>query len=372
MFKAEGKYKRTYRHQFNQICTGDETEIPLSTLASRIETRKIPLSSGQIKAIKEAPDQLVDVDEFQRIVTSKSAQKSSIKRLMYDVADPIISKSQKIEVHSYIDSYTCCPPPIFMILISMIQIGLFIYFWYTDGSRSIWTDCAGCFVTHDHSTPGLLIFAPKLRAQAWRFTSYMFLHAGLNHLLGNVFIQIVVGVPLEVVHKIWRIGPIYLLAVTSGALLQYAVDPRTLLVGASAGVYALIFAHVANVILARFLSDLSQSHQFMFQNWHEMPFRWIRVLLLSLFISLDFGGAVHRRFFTDQCDTISHLAHIAGAVTGLVFGYFVLYNVIEHKIEKIGRYFCLILYITLFVVTVVMVIIRAPTADAWWDDKKCT
>lgn len=71
----------------------------------------------------------------------------------------------------------------------------------------------------------------------------------LNHLLGNVIIQLLVGIPLEVAHKIWRIGPIYLLAVTSGSLLQYAIDPNSLLVGASAGVYALIFAHVANVIL---------------------------------------------------------------------------------------------------------------------------
>uniref|UniRef100_A0A1I7TEJ4 Phage protein n=1 Tax=Caenorhabditis tropicalis TaxID=1561998 RepID=A0A1I7TEJ4_9PELO len=69
MFSSEGKFRKTYRHQFNQLRYGDETEIPMSTLASRIETRKIPLSDGQIEAIREAPDELVDVDGFQRIVT---------------------------------------------------------------------------------------------------------------------------------------------------------------------------------------------------------------------------------------------------------------------------------------------------------------
>lgn len=68
MFSSEGKFRKTYRHQFNQLRTGDETEIPMSTLASRIETRKIPLTNGQIHAIKEAPDELVDIDGFQKIV----------------------------------------------------------------------------------------------------------------------------------------------------------------------------------------------------------------------------------------------------------------------------------------------------------------
>ncbi|EFO98611.1 hypothetical protein GCK72_009988 [Caenorhabditis remanei] len=355
MFSSEGKFRKTYRHQFNQLRTGDETEIPMSTLASRIETRKVPLSSGQINAIKEAPDELVDVDGFQRIVTSKAAQKSTIKRLMYDVADPVMSRSQKIEVHSYIDSYSWCPPPIFMFLITMIQVGIFLFYWESDGRKSIWTDCAGCFQHHNHTVPGIFIFAPKLRGEAWRFTSYMFLHAGLNHLLGNVIIQLLVGIPLEVAHKIWRIGPIYLLAVTAGSLLQYAIDPNSLLVGASAGVYALIFAHVANVIL----------------NWHEMPFRWIRVLILAVFITFDFGGALYRRFYADQCDSVSHLAHIAGAVTGIFFGYVVLYNVVEHRIETIIKYVCLALYSSLFVITIVFVIVREPYSKSLWNDENC-
>ncbi|CAP35678.1 Protein CBR-ROM-1 [Caenorhabditis briggsae] len=356
MFSGEGKFRKTYRYQFDQLRSGDETEIPMSTLASRIETRKIPLNMGQINAIKEAPDELVDVDGFQRIVTSKAAQRSTIKRLMYDVADPVMSKSQKIEVHSYIDSYSCCPPPIFMFLITLIQVGVFLFYWESDGRKSIWTDCSGCFQHHNHTAPGILIFAPKLRKEVWRFTSYMFLHAGLNHLLGNVVIQLLVGIPLEVAHKIWRIGPIYLLAVTAGSLLQYAIDPNSLLVGASAGVYALIFAHVANVIL----------------NWHEMPFRWIRVLILAVFICFDFGGAIYRRFYADQCDSVSHLAHIAGAVTGIFFGYYVLYNVVEHKIETIIRYVCLALYSSLFVVTIVFVIVRQPYSKNLWNDDKCT
>lgn len=35
----------------------------------------------------------------------------------------------------------------------------------------------------------------------------------------------------------------------SGSLLQYSMDPRVFLVGASAGVYALLTAHLANIFL---------------------------------------------------------------------------------------------------------------------------
>ncbi|CAI2347344.1 unnamed protein product [Caenorhabditis sp. 36 PRJEB53466] len=176
---------------------GDETEIPMSTLANRIDTRKVPLSKGQINAIKQAPDILVDLEEFQKIITSKSSQTSTFKRLMYDVADPVISTSQKIEIHSYIDSYSWCPPPVFILLITLAQIAVFVTYWKVEGRKSIWIDCAGCFVYKNHTHPGPLIFAPKLREEAWRFTTYMFLHAGLNHLLGNVIIQLLVGIPLE-------------------------------------------------------------------------------------------------------------------------------------------------------------------------------
>ncbi|CAD6188582.1 unnamed protein product [Caenorhabditis auriculariae] len=360
MFSARGKYRRRYREQFEKLKVHPgETEIPLDNLAERVDDANVSLNSAQKRAIREysadSDRDMVDLSDFESMLTSKRAQPSRMKRIMYDIADPVISESQKVEVRSYIDSYNCFPPPIFILLVTIIEISIFFYYYETDGRGSIWTDCAGCFVHHNHSDPGVLIFVPKLRAEAWRFCSYMLLHSGLNHLIGNMVVQLLVGIPLEVVHKAWRIAPLYILAVVTGSLLQYAVDPNALLVGASAGVYALIMAHVSNVIL----------------NWHEMPFRWVRVAVLSTFILFDVCGALYRRFVISQCESISILAHVAGAITGLLFGYFSLYNVVELKWEKIVKWVALGLYTAFLVLTVTMAVVRVPHSKALWEDSSC-
>lgn len=68
----------------------------------------------------------------------------------------------------------------------------------------------------------------------------------------NIIMQLILGVLLEVVHKFWRIGPLYILGVGMGALMQASMDPYVVLVGASGGGYALITAHLSNVIIVSF------------------------------------------------------------------------------------------------------------------------
>jgi hypothetical protein len=94
-----------------------------------------------------------------------------------------------------------------------------------------------------------LIYDPHRRYQAWRFLTYMLVHAGWTHIIFNVLIQVVLGIPLEMVHHWWRIMLIYFLGVIAGSLGTSISDPTVYLVGASAGVYALMSAHLSSVIL---------------------------------------------------------------------------------------------------------------------------
>lgn len=41
----------------------------------------------------------------------------------------------------------------------------------------------------------------------------------IEHLLGNVILQLILGVPLELVHKMWRVGPLYIAGVILGKLI---------------------------------------------------------------------------------------------------------------------------------------------------------
>ena len=74
----------------------------------------------------------------------------------------------------------------------------------------------------------------------------------IQHIFGNVLMSIVLGIPLELVHRFYRIGPLFISGVVLGALVQYAFNPQNPVVGSSAGVYALIVAHMANVVLVSF------------------------------------------------------------------------------------------------------------------------
>lgn len=85
----------------------------------------------------------------------------------------------------------------------------------------------------------------------------MFVHKGLSHILGNILMQLLLGLPLEIVHK-WRIVVVYLCGVLAGSMGTSLTTPQVYLVGASAGVYALITAHLANVCLVSYVQFIFQ------------------------------------------------------------------------------------------------------------------
>ncbi|KAH7698949.1 rhomboid family protein [Aphelenchoides avenae] len=150
------------------------------------------------------------------------------------------------------------------------------------------------------------------------------------------------GIPLELVHKFWRIGLIYALGVISGALLFSVFERRIYLAGASGGVYALLSAHVANVAL----------------NWGEMEFNWIRAVILGTFVSADVAVAIYQRYFEGVLNKTSYVSHLGGFIAGLLLGIVILRNLRKKEWEKYAWWVCLVLFI--FYVLVCAVMILAP------------
>ncbi|VDN03966.1 unnamed protein product [Thelazia callipaeda] len=313
------------------------------------------MTDKQIRLLlKEADknhDLVLDLNEFSQLVTSANAQKSKLRKLMYSVADTIIAKTDRPTIHTYIDEYNCIPPPVFILSISLLQIATFVYYTY-GRPESLLTYCAGCWVD---GSVGPLLFAPPLRHQAWRFISYQFIHQGMLHLLPNIIFQLLIGIPLELVHKMWRVAIIYLLAVFLGALLQYTLDSSVFLIGCSAGVYALIGAHFSNLII----------------NWHEMPYRLFRLLTISTYVVLDIASTIYRRLQSDACDRISYTAHIAGAVTGILMGIIILHNLKVLYWERILMIISLFLFATIFVFLIAMAIFMNPSSKPIWNTENC-
>ncbi|XP_012524185.1 rhomboid-related protein 3 isoform X2 [Monomorium pharaonis] len=220
----------------------------------------------------------------------------------------------------YEEEYSCRPPAVAMIIISIIEIILFMYDVIKHKSLSVEGPAAQLF-----------IYNPHKRYEAWRYITYMFVHVGVFHLVVNLLVQIMLGIPLEMVHKWWRVLLIYIAGVLAGSLGTSVSDPTVYLAGASGGVYALITAHVATIIM----------------NWSQMEFAVLQLLVFLVITSVDIGQAVYNRYVLDTNDQIGYVAHLAGAIAGLLVGINILRNLEVQTWEKVIWWASIITYTVL-------------------------
>lgn len=207
----------------------------------------------------------------------------------------------------YEEEYTCKPPALAMVIISALEITLFLYDVIAHKSLSVEGPAATLF-----------IYNPHKRYEAWRYLTYMFVHVGIFHLVVNLLVQIMLGIPLEMVHKWWRVLIIYIAGVVAGSLGTSVSDPSVYLAGASGGVYALITAHVATILM----------------NWSQMEFAVLQLLVFLVVTSVDVGQAIYNRYVLETNDQVGYVAHFAGAIAGLLVGINVLRNLEVKTWEK--------------------------------------
>ncbi|XP_017098335.1 protein rhomboid isoform X2 [Drosophila bipectinata] len=266
------------------------------------------------------------------------------RKMVHAVAMEILPEERDRKY--YADRYTCCPPPFFIILVTMVELGFFVYHTMVTGEAA---------ARGPIPSDSMFIYRPDKRHEIWRFLFYMVLHAGWLHLGFNVAVQLVFGLPLEMVHGSTRIACIYFSGVLAGSLGTSIFDPEVFLVGASGGVYALLAAHLANVLL----------------NYHQMRYGVIRLLHILIFVSFDFGFAIYARYAgedlplgsssefpnIDQVEgpaAVSFVAHLAGAIAGLTIGLLVLKS-FEQKLHEqllwwiaLGTYSALVVFAIAF------------------------
>ncbi|XP_017059471.1 protein rhomboid isoform X1 [Drosophila ficusphila] len=185
-------------------------------------------------------------------------------------------------------------PPFFIILASLLEILVFLW------------------VNADPPEDSLLIYRPDKRLQLWRFLSYALLHASWLHLGYNVLTQLLFGVPLELVHGSLRTGVIYMAGVLAGSLGTSVVDSEVYLVGASGGVYALLAAQLASLLL----------------NFGQMRHGVLQLLAVIVFVLCDLGYALYTREMAmhhlQTRPAVSYIAHMTGALAGISVGLLLL------------------------------------------------
>ncbi|KAK3861336.1 hypothetical protein Pcinc_044501 [Petrolisthes cinctipes] len=301
----------------------------------RTPVSEVPLSNDMVDSmlyhVDYDNDGFINLQEFYGLVNVPvdSKTRSAVQRTLVATAFSIAPRSQVSHGdRHYIAEYSCCPPPLLIPLLCATQVGVFVYYGVTMGN-------VGSYSPVPFSSP--LIYDPKRRLEMWRFLSYMFLHAGYVHLLSNVIVALFVGIPLEMVHRWWRMLILYTAGVLAGSLSASIFDPHSYLVGASGGCYALVAAHLANIII----------------NWGEMPFNWARLLVLITLMATDIGVFAYMTL-TNTATRVSYVAHLAGFMAGLLVGMVTLRNLREHRWEVVLKWVGLVVF--LFLVTAAIVI----------------
>ncbi|XP_075219345.1 rhomboid-related protein 2-like [Lycorma delicatula] len=303
-------------------------------------TNDIPKHAVQniVKQFDVNSDGFIDFDEFVILMESDIGRRLINRTLNRYIKHTVVPRKRKIQTHrditdgEYEDEYTCSPPPICMLLVSTIEIAFFLYDLYSllFSSKSKYagfTDGPFRF----GPVAELTLYTPSKRSEIWRFFTYMFVHANFFHLFVNVTVQLLLGIPLEMVHHWWRVLIIYLAGVLAGSLGTSVFDPTTSLVGASGGVYAIITAHLSTIIL----------------NWSEMEHAGWQLTIFLILMVVDFGQFIYYRYFLQVDLRIGYEAHLAGAVAGLLVGVYVLRNLEVHSWEKVLKWICFALYIVL-------------------------
>ncbi|NXN22807.1 RHBL1 protein, partial [Nycticryphes semicollaris] len=204
----------------------------------------------------------------------------------------------------YFYQHRTCPPPVFMAAVTLTQIIVFLCY----GARlNKWV----LQTYHPEYMKSPLVYHPGHRARAWRFLTYMFMHVGLEQLGFNALLQLMIGVPLEMVHGILRISFLYLAGVLAGGCPRGLVGGTGLRWGQTGG-WVIVPLSVPP-----------------WQNWAGMrcPYKLLRMVLALVCMSSEVGRAVWLRFsppLPASGPQPSFMAHLAGAIVGISMGLTIL------------------------------------------------
>ncbi|TNN70991.1 Rhomboid-related protein 3 [Liparis tanakae] len=226
----------------------------------------------------------------------------------------------------YFDSYTYCPPPWLILAITIAEVAVFMYYGFQ-------LDRLVLQVSSPSFLKSPLPYHPQLRAQAWRYLSYIFMHTGFKLFICDVndattswFVYSPDTCPF---------------VIAAGSLAVSVTDMTAPVVGSSGGVYALVSAHLANVVM----------------NWSGMKcqFKLFRMAMALVCMSVEFGRAVWLRFYPPAfppCPNPSFVAHLGGVVVGLTLGVVVLQNY-EQRLQEQSLFWIFFCVYTLFVLCAV-------------------
>jgi len=211
--------------------------------------------------------------------------------------------------------------PIFIFTVSIVEIILFFLMLGLDPEGST-LQALSYNIKFEFGALASRVIANDY-SQIWRVFTNIFLHASLTHVLDNVFVQILMGWPIERKFGFWITAFIYIVSGIGGSIFSLVFESLefSIVVGASG---------CACGLLGSYISDWIKNRQSI-----KMPI--IRIVFVVISIVLLFvEGAL------DTTHSISNFSHLGGLFTGI----FPIVNVLPNLKEE--RWEVVLVYVGIF------------------------
>lgn len=149
----------------------------------------------------------------------------------------------------------------------------------------------------------------------WTYFGSNVSHWGNAHFFSNIISIIIFGAFIEIIHGNFAAFSIFWFSCISGSTWHVALEREsTLYRGASPGVYGLIGAYLAHIII----------------NWREAPLRLLWLILVvfeAINVTLLYNSSEYYR------ERVAHWSHAFGFIQGMLISLIVLRNMVVHKWE---------------------------------------
>lgn len=150
------------------------------------------------------------------------------------------------------------------------------------------------------------IYGPYMTqdGQWWRLFTALFLHAGITHILMNMYSLYIVGKPLESYFTPAQYLAVYIMSGLVGGIVSVMIHPNSIGIGASGAIFG-VFGALGGFFLAH-RDQLARQDKAFFANFGS-------VLALNFVIGLSIPN-------------IDMSAHIGGLLAGIIGGYMIARN----------------------------------------------
>ncbi|KAF8086788.1 hypothetical protein N665_0612s0009 [Sinapis alba] len=135
------------------------------------------------------------------------------------------------------------------------------------------------------------------KRQGWRLLTCMWLHAGVIHLLTNMFCVAFIGFRLEQQFGFVRVGTIYLVSGFCGSILSCLFLQNAISVGASSALFGLLGAMLSELLI----------------NWTTYDNKGVALIMLLVLVGVNLG--------LGTLPPVDNFAHIGGFLGGFLLGF---------------------------------------------------